>query len=399
MKGKKLLLGVSGSIAAYKTAELVRLLKKAGIEVQPILTQDADRFITPLTLSTLSGREALIDIFSDHAEGSWTQHINLGLWADLYVVAPASAQTIAKLAHGFCDNMLTAVALAARCPLLVCPAMDHDMFVHPATQANLDTLHSFGYHIMPPEEGELASGLIGKGRLPDPSAIVGRIAEVLADSKRSSDKLQGKKILVTAGPTREALDPVRFITNHSTGTMGYALAAAALRHGGTVTLISGPTNLDSPRGVECINVSSADEMAKAVMEHRVSDLVFMAAAVADYTPAHYSESKIKKRDADLSIPLTRTTDILAELGKSKQDGQVLIGFALETDNALENAHRKLQAKNLDWIVLNNPTEQGAGFGTTTNKVTLIRADGHTESLPLMSKAKVAESILDMILSP
>ena len=263
MKGSKLLLGVSGSIAAYKAAELTRQLKKAGADVQVIVTPDAARFIPPLTLSTLSGRETLVDIFPDRPhEESWTKHIELGLWADLFVIAPATAQTLAKLAHGFCDNMLTAVALAARCPMLICPAMDHDMFLHPATRANLQKLESFGYRIMPPEEGELASGLIGTGRLPDPSDIVTRIAAELGPL--DEQKLLSKHVLVSAGPTREAIDPIRFISNHSTGSMGYAIAGAAHRLGAEVTLVSGPTNLLTPAGVTRIDVSSAAEMADAV---------------------------------------------------------------------------------------------------------------------------------------
>ena len=397
MKGSKLLLGISGSIAAYKTAELVRQLKKAGASVQVIMTPDAGRFITPLTLSTLSGKETLIDIFPEGPQDAWTQHIELGLWADLFVIAPATAQTMAKLAHGFCDNMLTAVALAARCPLLICPAMDHDMYIHPATQSNLQTLTSYGYRIMPPEEGELASGLVGKGRLPDPQRIVQRIDEELS-SISSEQPLAGKKVLVTAGPTREALDPVRFISNHSTGTMGYALAAEAQRLGGEVVLVSGPTHLPTPSGVHKIDVSSASDMADAVFQHQDGDLIIMAAAVADYTPIDYSAGKIKKGKDDLSISLKRTTDILATLGKTKRSGQCLVGFALETDNMIENALRKLEKKNLDWIVLNSPNDEGAGFGLTTNKVTLLKSGGHQKPLPLLPKSEVAREILSHILS-
>ena len=396
MKGSKLLLGVSGSIAAYKAAELTRQLKKAGADVQVIMTSDAARFIPPLTLSTLSGRDTLIDIFPDQPrEESWTKHIELGLWADLFVIAPATAQTMAKLAHGFCDNMLTAVALAARCPLLICPAMDRDMYLHPATRANLDRLESFGHRIIPPETGELASGLIGTGRLPDPADIVTRIASELGLSNQK--KLQNKRVLVTAGPTRESIDPVRFISNHSTGAMGYAIAGAAQHLGADVILVSGPTGLPTPVGVTRIDVSSAAEMADAVFAHRDADIVFMAAAVADYTPAEYSSSKVKKSESSLSIPLKRTTDILEELGKKKHSGQLLVGFALETDHALENALSKLSKKNLDWIVLNNPKEEGAGFGLSTNKVTLIQRNGNQEALPLMPKQELAEFLLDRVL--
>lgn len=401
LSGKKLVLGVSGSIAAYKAAELVRLLKKAGAEVQVIMTADAERFIPALTLSTLSGKTTLVEIFPEQAEGTWTQHIELGLWADLFIVAPATAQTIAKLAHGFCDNMLTAVALAARCPMLICPAMDHDMYVHPATQRNLKIVSEYGYHIMPPEHGELASGLIGTGRLPDPTSIVDQIAKTIAarqtnDLQANNLSLKGQHVLVTAGPTRESLDPVRFLTNHSTGTMGYALAAAAQQRGANVTLVSGPTQLATPAGVERIDVVSAADMAAAVSAHDHANLVIMAAAVADYTPATQAEGKIKKGAGDMNLALTRTKDILAGLGANKKPGQILVGFALETDNLEANARRKLAKKNLDWIVLNSPNIEGEGFGTTTNKVTLFSAAGVQKPLPLMSKAAVAAAILDEI---
>lgn len=401
LSGRKLLLGVTGSIAAYKSAEIVRQLKKQGAEVQVIMTASATQFIPALTLSTLSGNRTLIDIFpqsdASSSSASWTQHIDLGLWADLFVVAPASAQSMAKLAHGFCDNMLTAVALAARCPLLICPAMDHDMYVNPATQENLRKLKSMGYEIMEPEHGELASGLIGTGRLPDPAAIVEKIRESISEQEKPfSTTLQHKKVLVTAGPTRESIDPVRYLTNHSTGTMGYELAAAAQRRGAEVTLISGPTALETPPGVQRVDVVSAAEMADAVTQYANAELIIMAAAVADYTPAQTAPGKIKKSDDDLSISLKRTTDILAGLGNQKQDGQILVGFALETDDLRANALRKLKKKNLDWIVLNSPTEEGAGFGTSTNKVTLFSASGEEKILPLMSKRKVAEAILDQL---
>lgn len=400
LRGRKLLLGVSGSIAAYKSAEIVRQLKKSGAEVQVIMTSDATRFIPSLTLSTLSGKKALVDIFPETAEGTWTLHIELGLWADLLIIAPATAQTLAKLAHGFCDNMLTAVALAARCPMLVCPAMDHDMYVHPATQANLRTLEGFGYEIMPPEHGELASGIIGTGRLPDPAAIVNRISATIeaqgTETTTEAHSLSGKKVLVTAGPTQESIDPVRFLTNHSTGTMGYELAAAAQRRGGEVTLISGPTDLSTPSGVQRIDIVSAENMAAAVEQHSQADLVIMAAAVADYTPVESAISKIKKSDSDLSLSFKRTKDILADLGTRKQNGQILVGFALETDDLRTNALRKLKRKNLDWIVLNSPNETGAGFGTSTNRVTLFGTGGEERVFPLMSKKDVAEAILDVI---
>ena len=399
LAGRKLLLGVTGSIAAYKAAELIRLCKKAGAEVQVLMTPDAARFITPLTLGTLAEGEVLTEIFPDNEQGSWTKHVSLGLWADLFVVAPATAQTLAKMAYGFSDSMLTATALAARCPLLLCPAMDHDMYLHPATQANLDRLRSFGYDVMTPGYGELASGLTGHGRMPEPEQIFARVVNTLnAPSRQSSvGLLAGKHVLVTAGPTREPIDPVRVVTNHSTGSMGYAMAEVAARHGARVTLISGPTALDTPDGVERIDVTTAEQMHAAVQTHHDANLVIMAAAVADYTPLHPAASKLKKHDDALTIELRRTPDILAELGAQKRPGQMLVGFAMETDDGLANARRKLEAKNLDWIVLNNVNEEGAGFGPGTNRVTLIGRNGQTEDLPRMPKREVAEALLDRIL--
>ena len=395
LAGKKIALGVTGSIAAYKAAELVRLLKRAGAEVQVLMTPDAARFIAPLTLGTLSEREVLTEIFPENggaASGSWTKHVHLGLWADLLVVAPATATTLARLAAGISDSMLTAAALSARCPMVVAPAMDHDMFVHPATQRNLATLRADGVTVIEPEHGELASGLVGSGRLPEPEALAERIAAML----RTSGVLDGKKVLVTAGPTREALDPVRFLTNHSTGTMGYALAEAAARRGARVVLVSGPTALETPPGVERIDVTSADEMHAAAQQHADADLVLAAAAVADYAPAETSERKMKKGD-DLTLRLRRTPDVLAALGERKRDGQTLVGFALETHDGRANARAKLERKNLDWIVLNHANEPGAGFGPGTNRVTLLRHDGADEDLPLMPKRAVAEAILDRVL--
>ncbi len=393
LEGRKLLLGVTGSIAAYKAAELIRLCKKAGAEVQVLMTPDAARFVTPLTLGTLSEREVLVEIFPDNEAGSWTKHVSLGLWADLFVIAPATAQTLAKLAHGFSDTMLTATALAARCPLLVCPAMDHDMFLHPATAANLERLRGFGYEVMDPGYGALASGLVGHGRMPEPEEIFARLLERL----RAAGALSGRHVLVTAGPTREAFDPVRVLTNPSTGTMGYAMAEAAARRGARVTLVSGPTALAAPAGVERIDVNTAEEMHQAVLAHQDADLVLMAAAVADYAPLEPAASKIKKQDGELTIRLRRTPDILAALGRQKRPGQTLVGFAMETDDGPANARRKLAAKNLDWIVLNDLNEAGAGFGTGTNRVTLIHRSGRAEDLPQLPKRAVAEMLLDRIL--
>jgi len=396
LKNRKLLLGVTGGIAAYKAAELVRLFKKADAEVQVLMTPDAARFITPLTLGTLSERAVLTEIFPDNEDGSWTKHVELGLWADLFVVAPATAQTLAKLAHGFSDSMLTATALAARCPMLVCPAMDHDMYLHPATQANLDRLRSFGYEVMPPGFGALASGLTGHGRMPEPSEIFARVHEKLADRATAETSFSGQKVLVTAGPTREALDPVRFLTNHATGTMGFALAEAAARRGADVTLVSGPTSLPTPPGVTRVDVVSANDMHRAAQAHKDADFVIAAAAVADFTPETTSTSKIKKSGDAMTLHLRATPDILAVLGREKRPGQVLVGFALETDDGPANARRKLEKKNLDWIVLNNPTEEGAGFGPGTNRVTLIHRSEEAEQLPLMPKRDVAEALLDRI---
>ncbi|ACY46922.1 bifunctional phosphopantothenoylcysteine decarboxylase/phosphopantothenate--cysteine ligase CoaBC [Rhodothermus marinus] len=394
LEGRHLLLGVTGSIAAYKAAELVRLFKKAGAEVQVVMTPDATRFITPLTLGTLSEREVLVDLFPENEPGSWTKHVHLGRWADLAVVAPATAQTLARLAHGFCDTMLAATLLSARCPVLLCPAMDHDMYHHPATQRNLELLRRYGYEILPPEFGELASGLKGDGRLPDPERIAAHVAALLA--RRHS--LAGKHVLVTAGPTREMIDPVRCLTNPSTGTMGFALARAAARRGARVTLVTGPTLLPTPPGVTRIDVTSAQEMYEVVLQHAdTADFVFMAAAVADYTPVETAPSKLKKEADELVLRLRRTPDILAELGRRRRPDQVLVGFAMETDNALENAREKLRRKNLDWIALNRLNEPGAGFGTGTNRLTLLHRSGHLEELPLLPKDEAAEALLDRVL--
>ena len=401
LRERKILLGVSGSIAAYKAAELVRLFKKAGAEVQVLMTEGAARFIPPLTLGTLSERDVLTAIFPERAEGAWTQHVTLGLWADLFVIAPATAQTLAKLAHGFSDAMLTATALSARCPVLVCPAMDHDMYGHPATQANLGRLRGFGYEVMEPGYGALASGLTGYGRMPEPDAILARVAEKLqapGEGRTSGlpKTLAGKRVLVTAGPTREWLDPVRFLSNPSTGTMGFALARAARERGADVTLVAGPVALATPPDVRRIDVTTADEMHEAVQAHRDAEFVFAAAAVSDYAPTRTSAEKIKKGDGDLTLTLRRTPDVLGALGEARRPGQTLVGFALETHDGLANARRKLEAKGLDWIVLNVQGERGAGFGAGTNRVTLLGRDGREEALPLMPKADVAAAIVERV---
>ncbi len=394
LAGRRLLLGVTGGIAAYKSAELLRLFKKAGADVQVLMTQDATRFLPALTLGTLSQREVLIEVFPENEDGSWTRHITLGHWADLFVIAPATAQTVAKLAHGFSDNMLTATALASQCPIVVCPAMDHDMFVHPATRRNLDRLTSYGYDVMPPAHGELASGLVGEGRLPEPVEIFQHVVDHFGEGQ----SLEGISVLVTAGPTREHIDPVRFISNPSSGKMGFALAEAAVRRGAAVTLVTGPSQLETPRGVERVDVVSAAEMYEAVLERQHADVVLMAAAVADYAPAQRTEHKTKKTDTDASLRLTRTRDILAELGSNKRERQILVGFAMETHNGISNAKQKLQAKNLDWIVLNHVNVEGSGFNVDTNQVTLLRRDGSRDDLPILSKRAVADCILDRIQS-
>ncbi len=401
LHGRHILLGVTGGIAAYKSVELVRLLKKAGADVQVLMTPDAARFITPLTLGTVSGHPVLTDIFPEAEDGSWTRHISLGHWADVFVIAPATAQTLAKMAWGFCDNILTATALAARCPLLVCPAMDEDMLVHPATQRNLEALRAYGHVLMSPTYGPLASGLVGQGRLPEPEEIMQRIIEMIAADKESDDPaprdLENIRVLVTAGPTREHVDPVRFLSNPSSGKMGFALAEAAARRGAAVTLICGPAHLETPLHVERINVESAEEMHDAVMAHREADIVIMAAAVADYAPMERATKKIKKGSGNMVLHLRRTPDILYALQERRAEGQLLVGFAMETSEGLKNARKKLHEKNMDWIVLNMLTAE-SGFETETNRITLLNRNGHKEALPVMSKREAAEIILDRITS-
>jgi len=393
LQDKFILVGVTGSIAAYKAAELVRLLKKAGAKVQVLMTPDAAHFIPALTLGTLSESEVYSTVFSEHETGSWTKHITLGISADLLVIAPATAQTIAKLAHGFCDSMLTATALAARCPVMVCPAMDHDMYEHPATQNNLSILRSYGYAVLEPEHGELASGLIGKGRLPEPAQVVAAITSALVPQK----PLLGQHLLLTAGPTREAIDPVRYISNHSTGTMGYAIAQTAHEMGAEVTLVTGPVSLPKPNGIEVIEITSATEMNQVVQE-KLPEATFMvaAAAVADYAPARVASQKLKKKEEELTIALQKTPDILYNAGLKKRPDQVLVGFALETHDAEAHAQGKIARKNLDFIVLNDLTVPGAGFGTTTNQVVILGKDGSRRELPLASKKEIAKGILEYL---
>lgn len=392
LKGKHILLGVTGSIAAYKAAVLCRLLRNAGAEVQVVMTATAKQFITPLTMATLSKNPILVEFFNPE-NGEWNSHISLGEWADCYVIAPATANTIAKMATGVADNLLLTTYLSARCKTIVAPAMDCDMFAHITTQTNLATLRSHGVTIADSPAGELASGLTGKGRMAEPEQILALIEQTLSDEKKKS--LQGKHFVVTAGATIEAIDPVRYITNHSTGKMGYAIAASLARRGAEVTLVTGRTALPTPEGVKRVDILSAAQMYNAATEaFATADGAIMCAAVADYTPATVAEHKIKKSDDDMSIPLVRTKDIAAALGAVKGN-RLLVGFALESDAGVESAQGKLARKNLDFIVLNSLTDKGAGFGVDTNKVTFIDHSGST-TLPLMSKADVAEKIADKI---
>ncbi|MBX2845829.1 MAG: bifunctional phosphopantothenoylcysteine decarboxylase/phosphopantothenate--cysteine ligase CoaBC [Saprospiraceae bacterium] len=396
LQHKKILLGVTGSIAAYKAALLVRLFVKAGAEVKVIMTDDAQDFITPLTLATLSKHPVQSNFVADYASGVWSNHVDLGLWADYFIIAPATGNTIAKMAHGQSDNLLTATYLSARCPVFVAPAMDLDMWAHPSTQANIATLTSYGNTIIDVEEGELASGLEGKGRMAEPEHIVAFLSNFEKKNIKSA-RFAGKKVLISAGPTREAIDPVRFISNHSTGRMGIELAEAFLQQGAQVTLVKGPTTLTADSAIQEVNVSSAQDMFEAVSSHfPTSDITIMAAAVGDYTPVETSATKIKKKDGNLTIELERTKDILKTISASKKGHQLLVGFALETNNELENAQRKLASKNLDLIVLNSLNDKGAGFKHNTNKVTLIDKHNNITNFELKSKEEVAYDILDAI---
>ena len=392
LKGKHILLGVTGSIAAYKAAMLCRLLRNAGAEVQVVMTATAKQFITPLTMATLSKNPILVEFFNPE-NGEWNSHISLGEWADCYVTAPATANTIAKMATGVADNLLLTTYLSARCKTIVAPAMDCDMFAHITTQTNLTTLRNHGVVIADSPAGELASGLTGKGRMAEPEQILDLIAKTLNSEKKKS--LQGKHFVVTAGATIEAIDPVRYITNHSTGKMGYAIAKSLAERGAEVTLVTGRTALATPAGVKRVDVLSAADMYSAATEaFATADGAIMCAAVADYTPAKVAEHKIKKSDDDMAIELVRTKDIAAALGAVKGD-RLLVGFALESDEGVKSAQSKLKRKNLDFIVLNSLTDKGAGFGVDTNKVTFIDNNG-SQSLPLMSKSDVAESIVHKI---
>ncbi|HMM10715.1 MAG TPA: bifunctional phosphopantothenoylcysteine decarboxylase/phosphopantothenate--cysteine ligase CoaBC [Bacteroidales bacterium] len=392
LKGKKILVGITGGIAAYKTPLLVRLLRKAGAEVKVVMTPAAKDFVTPLTLSTLTGHPVWSEFFNP-ADGSWHSHVELGLWADLFVVAPVTATTLGKMHHGIADNLLLATYLSARCPVMLAPAMDLDMFRHPSTQSNLKALEKFGNIIIEPGTGELASGLCGEGRMEEPENILARIQDHFEGQKMFA----GKHVLITAGPTYEPIDPVRYIGNHSSGRMGIEIARVFAQRGAKVTLILGPTELTPNHpDIEVFPVSTAMEMYNACMAlFPSSDIVVMSAAVADYRPANQASKKIKKEEEHLSLELVRNPDILQSVGQQKKAGQLLVGFALETDNAVENARKKLLHKNADLIVLNSLADEGAGFGHTTNKVSLISHE-ETEHLPLMSKAEVAVHLANKI---
>ena len=411
LQSKKIILAVTGSIAAYKTPSLVRLLLKAGAEVRVITTKAAEDFVSPLALATVSRHPVLGNV---HDGASWNNHVELGLWADAMLIAPCSANTLAKLANGLCDTLVNAVYLSARCPVFVAPAMDEDMWMHPSTRANIERLRSYGNHLVPVGHGELASGLVGEGRMAEPEELVAHLSEFfnsamspttepsnLPTFQPSNDKpLSGLRTLVTAGPTYERLDPVRFIGNFSTGKMGIALAESLAGQGAEVTLVLGPTQLSTAApGIETVRVESAEEMYAAVAECWEECTVgVLAAAVADYRPAEVAEQKIKKSDEAFTLSLTKTTDILATLGKSKREDQILVGFALETENGLIHAHEKRLRKGADLMVLNSLTDAGAGFGHDTNKVTLISRDGAVQSLPLQSKAEVAGAIVQKIIA-
>ena len=391
-KGKKILLGISGSIAAYKAIYLVRLLIKSGAEVKVVMSPSAKDFVSTLTLSTLSHNPVLVDLFD---EQSWANHVMLGRWADLMLMAPLSCNSLSKMAHGQCDNLLLATYLSATCPVVVAPAMDEDMWHHPATQQNLQRLQSFGNTIIPVDHGELASGLFGDGRMAEPEAII----KFLDDNFFLEQSLRDKKALVTAGPTYEAIDPVRFIGNHSSGKMGIAIAKELSRRGADVSLVLGPTSQKvAANGIRLIRVNSAEEMYNACHEaFGKTDLAVMSAAVADYTPVNKAAQKIKKTENNLTLELTKTKDILKSLGAIKTKNQVLVGFALETMNEKEYAQKKLVEKNADLIVLNSLNDSGAGFGHDTNKVTIFKKSGEEVQFETKSKDEVAKDIVDVII--
>lgn len=392
LKGKTVILGISGSIAAYKIASLASALVKQHCQVHVIMTKNATNFINPITFETLTGNKCLVDTFDRNFDFS-VEHVSLAKCADAVLVAPATANVIAKMAHGLADDMLTTTVLACQCPIIVAPAMNTRMFRNSIVQDNIKLLKCYGMEVIDPATGYLACGDIGEGKMPEPELLLEYVKKALVEKK----DLEGMKVLVTAGPTCEAIDPVRYITNHSTGKMGYAVAKAAAMRGARVTLVSGPVNLQPPAFVETVDVVSAEEMYKAVTSRASGqDIIIKAAAVADYRPAEVASEKMKKKDGSMSIALERTKDILAFLGEHKKEGQFLCGFSMETENMLENSIAKLVKKNLDMVIANNLKVEGAGFGTNTNVVTVITKRGG-EQLPLMSKEAVADRILDAII--
>jgi phosphopantothenoylcysteine decarboxylase / phosphopantothenate---cysteine ligase len=398
LKGRKILLGVTGGIAAYKAANIIRLLVKEGAEVKVVMTSHAKEFITPLTLATLSKNPILVDFFNPE-DGKWNSHVDLGLWSDLYLIAPATANTIGKMAAGIADNLLLTSYLSARCPVFIAPAMDVDMLNHPATQRNLNTLRSCGNTIIEPASGELASGLTGKGRMAEPEEIA-EVIKTFFSKKKSNSPLKGVPVFINAGPTVEPIDPVRYISNYSSGKMGIALAEMAASFGATVTLVLGPVNIrPSNPDIKIIDVTTADEMHRAsVKAFAKCKIGILAAAVADFTPGKVASSKIKRGEGTMSIDLIPTCDIAAELGKKKTGKQILAGFAVETDNELDNAIAKMKRKNLDLIILNSLRDKGAGFGHDTNKITMIDINNNIDKFELKTKREVAQDILKKISS-
>lgn len=392
LKGKTVLLGVTGGIAAYKAAALASALVKLHAAVEVVMTENATKFITPLTFEQLTGRRTMVDTF-DRNFSHQVEHISLAQRTDLVIVAPATANVCAKLAHGLADDMLTTTVLACNCPKLIAPAMNTGMYENPVTQDNLATLRHYGWEVIEPASGRLACGAVGKGKMPEPEDLVQHILRQIA----FPHDLAGRNVLVTAGPTQEALDPVRYLTNHSTGKMGYAIAKMAMLRGAEVTLVTGPTAITPPPFVNVVAIRSAQDMFDAVVNAAPdSDIIIKAAAVADYTPEVYCDDKMKKKDGDLSIPLKRTQDILKYLGENRREGQIICGFSMETQNMLENSREKLTKKGVQMICANNLKQAGAGFGVDTNVITMITADDTTE-LPLLSKEAAANAIIDKLL--
>ncbi len=396
LTGKRIILGVTGSIAAYKSVYLLRLLIKEGAEVQVIMTVSAKEFVGPVTFSALSGKPVLSEFFNSEG-GDWNSHVDMGVSADLLLIAPATATTLGKMAHGIADNLLVTTYLSARCPVVVATAMDMDMYGHPSTQENLKILKGYGNLVIEPGQGELASGLEGRGRMEEPEEILNFIRQI--DSGPFKKKLLNKKVMVTAGPTHENIDPVRFIGNHSSGKMGYAIAEAFAAEGAAVTIVSGPVSIETrAAGIKVINVTSAREMYEVCLELSESiNIAVFCAAVADFTPVETSSEKVKRGMEEWTIRLAPTKDIAAEMGQTKKAEQIFVGFALETNNELANAHSKLKRKNLDLVVLNSLNEEGAGFGTDTNKVTMIDRFGITDEYELKPKSQVAKDLVDRVL--